>query len=215
MKSYKVIAFDLDGTLTDPYEGLTSAHKYALVKMGVFGGERAALKKYIGPPLVDVWKEDFGFSDEEAHRAVALFREYFGVYGWWDNKLYEGVPELLEKIRERGYKIALATSKPDLYAVKILKRFGIFEYFDFVGAATLDHKRDKKCEVLEYVISSLGISDAERESVLLVGDTRYDLEGADTTGVDFLGVLYGYGKREDFPKGTPLVSSVADILEYL
>jgi phosphoglycolate phosphatase len=158
---------------------------------------------------------DFGLSEREAERAVFIFREYFSVYGWWDNRIYEGVVELLEHIKSEGYKIALATSKPEVFAVKILKRFDIFDYFDYIGAATLDHKRDKKSEVLEYLIKEIGLSENQRQELLLVGDTVYDFEGAKFSGVDFLGVLYGYGKEADFPEGTSLVADVQQIAKYL
>ena len=213
MKDYKVIAFDLDGTLTDPYEGLTRAHVYGLKRVGIIGLDRKELKKYIGPPLKDAWMEDFGISEEVALSAISYFREYFSVYGWWDNVLYGGVEDLLARLKKSGKKIVLATSKPEVFAIKILKKFGIYDYFDFVGAATLDHKRDSKESVLRFVLDNLPEGVTE-ENVLLVGDTKYDLEGAEAVGIDFLGVSYGYGEREDF-LGHSFVDGTEEIGDFI
>jgi phosphoglycolate phosphatase len=195
---YTTILFDLDGTLTDPFGGLTCGFIYAFKKMSVDYGDRRSLSKYIGPPLLDRWMRDFGWSEAEARLAVAYFREYFGVYGWWDNKLYPGAMEMLRQLKRAGLRIALATSKPEIYAGKILRLFGIDGYFDMVGAATSDHTRDKKEDVIKYVLSLLGISDKQKDEVLLVGDTVFDKQGADSVGIDFLPVLYGYGSPGDF-----------------
>lgn len=215
MKKYDIIAFDLDGTLTDPAHGLILSFEYGLKKMGVDYGTKESLKRFIGPPLYDEWRSEFGFSPEEATEALRLFREYFAVYGWWDNEMYEGVPEMLSRLKAAGKRIALATSKPEIFARQILNLFDIAKYFDFIGGASTDKTRDKKHEVLEYVLSGLG--NPPCESVILVGDRKYDAEGARFVGIDSLGVTYGHGSSEEisaagFNITVDSVSAIADVL---
>lgn len=198
MKNYHTIAFDLDGTLTDPKRGLTSAFAYALRKHSIDFGSVDSLTKFIGPPLRDSFKAEYNLSDEDADSALFLFREYFGVYGWWDNELYAGVHELLSALRSAGKKIVLATSKPEVYSSKILKLFGISEYFDFSEGASFDSSRERKCDVLDYALAAVGVvTAAEKQGAILVGDTKYDIEGARICGIDSIGVLYGYGTEND------------------
>ena len=215
MKKYDVIAFDLDGTLSDPSRGLIASFVYALKKMGVDYGEPESLKRFIGPPLYDEWQRVFGFTKEEATRALLIFREFYQVYGWWDNEIYDGVPKMLSDLKAAGKKIILATSKPEVFAIKILKMFDIAKYFDFIGGAATDKTRDKKAEVLEYSLNSIGITD--RSGVILVGDRMYDAEGAGECGIDSMGVLYGHGSREEILSSgfTLIAETTADISKIL
>ena len=195
VKKYDIIAFDLDGTLTNPERGLIASYKYALKKMGVEYGPDSELRRFIGPPLYEEWQACYGMTPEEAAETLSHFREFFAVYGWWDNELYPGIKDLLAELRSRGKKIILSTSKPEVFAKKILAHFGIAEYFDFVGAATLDHKREKKHEVLEYALCGVGALD--RSKCILVGDRKFDAEGAKICGIDSLAVTYGHGSVEE------------------
>ncbi len=195
MRKYDTVLFDLDGTLTDPASGLVASFKYALDKMGVDYGDVQSLKRFIGPPLYEEWKRVFSFSDDEADRALKIFREYYSVYGWWDNILYPGIPELLRELKNCGFTLAVATSKPDFFAKKVLKLFEIDVFFDFVGAADGDRTRDKKCEVIEYVFENL--ENVCRERTILVGDRKYDADGAKSCGIDSLGVLWGHGSSRE------------------
>lgn len=215
MKKYDVIAFDLDGTLTNPERGLIASFVYALGKMGVDYGEKEELKRFIGPPIYEEWQRVFGFTPEESSEALLIFREYYSVYGWWDNEMYPGVPEMLRALCESGKKIILATSKPEVFARKILDLFDIAKYFDYVGGADTDKTRDKKHEVLAYSMASLGVTDTSR--VILVGDRVYDAEGARACGVDSLGVLYGHGSREEIENSgfNYICESVEDIAKTL
>lgn len=218
MKNYHTVAFDLDGTLTDPKRGLTSAFAYGLKKVGVRVESLDSLTKFIGPPLRDYFKEEYNLSDKEADDALYLFREYFGVYGWWDNELYEGIHELLSALKAAGKRLVLATSKPEVYSSRILKLFGLDGYFDFSEGASFDSSREKKCDVLDYALSQVGVNTAaEREGAILVGDTRFDIEGARIVGIDSIGVLYGYGKREELSAegATYLAKSVLDVKKIL
>ena len=215
MKKYDIIAFDLDGTLTNPERGLVASFVYALGKMGVDYGEKAKLKRFIGPPIYEEWQRCFGFTPEESTKALLVFREYYSVYGWWDNEIYPGVKEMLEKLKRAGKKIILATSKPEVFAKKILELFDISIYFDFIGGAATDKTRDKKSEVLEYGLQSIGARDRSR--VILVGDRIYDAEGAKICGIDSLGVLYGHGSEEEVRSGgfTLVANTVEEIADIL
>ena len=216
MGKFHTVAFDLDGTLADPTGGLTCGFKYAFKKMGLPCPDGEGLKKYIGPPLRDSFQRDFGLTDEQSNECVRLFREFFAVYGWWDNELYEGIPELLCALKQGGKKILLATSKPQVFAEKILKLFDIDKYFDVVGAATLDKSRENKEQVLRFVLSEAGICDEDRSGVVLVGDTRFDVEGARRVGISSLGVLWGFGsRRELLSEGADGVVKTVDELKRI
>lgn len=194
MKKYTTIAFDLDGTLTNPERGLISSFSYALDKMNIKYESKEELKRFIGPPLYEEWKNLYSLSSEEATRMLLLFREFYEVYGWWDNEVYPGIPELLSAVKRSGKKIILATSKPEIFARKILRFFGIAEYFDFMGGAATDKTRDKKHEVLEYSMNAVG---ASSEETVMVGDRKFDAEGAKILGVDSIAVLYGHGAPDE------------------
>lgn len=207
-KKYTTIAFDLDGTLTEPSRGLIAGFRYALERMGIDPGPTAQLTRFIGPPLVEEWGREFRLSPQEAHRAVELFREYFSVYGWWDNEVYDGISELLRALRGAGCRLALATSKPQIHAVRILRLFELLPYFDAVGAATLDHTREQKWEVLAYALEQLQIlTPADREHCVLIGDRRFDAEGAARCGIDAIGVTWGHGSAEELRRA-PFVALV-------
>lgn len=212
---YKYILFDLDGTLTDPAIGITNSVMHALKKFDIEVADRAELYKFIGPPLIDSFENFYGFDHERAKLALDYYREYFSVTGLYENDLYADTPGMLKTLKERGYILSLATSKPDEFSIKILKHFGLFEYFDFIGASTMDEKRTKKCDVIEYVIESLEIKD--RSEVLMIGDRFYDIEGAAKCGIDSIGVTYGYGSYEELKNAgaTYVVDCADEILEIL
>lgn len=212
MKKYNYIFFDLDGTLTNPERGLVSSFAYGLSKMGVDVSDREALKRFIGPPLREEWQAVYGFTPDEAEEAIRLFREYFSVYGWWDNEPYPGISDVLSRLKNSGKRLAVASSKPEIFAKKILDLFELSQYFDFIGGALQDKSRDKKSQVLEFVIDSLGVS--EKDECILVGDRKFDAEGAAACGIDSLGVAYGHGTREEIDRAsfTYVVNTVDDIL---
>ena len=195
MKKYEVIAFDLDGTLTNPERGLVAGFRYAFDKLGIKYESPESLKRFIGPPLFDEWKSCFGLSDDECNEALRTFREFYDVYGWRENDLYPGVKEMLEGLKDSGKKLVVATSKPERVANKVLRLFDLARYFDFISTATIDKKRDKKREVLEYALESIGSPD--KSTCIMVGDRVYDAEGAQIVGIDSLGVLYGHGSRDE------------------
>ena len=212
---YDWIFFDLDGTLTDPGEGITHSVAYALKKEGIEPPERQELYRFIGPPLVDSFMKFYGFSEERAHRAVEEYREYFRDRGIFENRVYDGIPDLLDLLCKQGKRIVLATSKPEPFALRILEHFGLLPYFTFVAGALLDETRTAKGDVIAYALSSCGITDVSR--VLMVGDRFHDVKGAAANGMDCLGVLFGYGSREELTQAgaTYLVATVSDIERFV
>lgn len=215
MKDYDIILFDLDGTLTDPGEGITKSVAHALFRFGIEVEDRRTLYPFIGPPLRDSFSHYYGMSPEDAERAVTYYREYYNDTGIYENLLYEGMRELLEKLQKSGKTMALATSKPEIFAKLILQYFEIDQYFTFVAGAHLDGGRSVKSDIIAYALESLG--EVDRRKVLMIGDREYDVLGAKAQGVDVLGVLYGYGSKEELETAgaTYIAPSVADIAPLL
>ena len=213
--SYDYLLFDLDGTLTDPGEGITNSVAYALEKWGIEVKDRRELYTFIGPPLSASFKKYYGFSEEDALKSVEYYREYFRDRGIFENKVYEGVSDLLGALRKRGKKIILATSKPEQFARIILDHFNLTEYFDFIAGATMDESRNKKSDVIRYALEAYGI--CEKPRTLMIGDRDQDMTGATVNGLDSLGVLYGYGDREELEGAgaTYIAESVEDILKFV
>lgn len=196
MRKYDYAFFDLDGTLSDPGIGITNSVMYALERFGIHVSDRAELYKFIGPPLADSFMEYCGFPEAKAMEAVGYYRQFFADKGIFENELFPDIPPLLERLRAAGLKLAIATSKPERFAVAIAEHFGIAHYFDFIGGAAMDETRNKKDQVIEYCISSMGISDRKR--VIMVGDREHDIEGARKCGLECIAVTFGYGSREEF-----------------
>ena len=211
---YKVLALDLDGTLTDPGEGITRSVAYALSFFGIEVKDRTALYPFIGPPLVDSFSTFYGFSPEQARQAVERYREYFSRQGIFENELYPGIKELLEDLKRHGVRILLASSKPELYARKILEHFQLLPFFDFVAAATMDDTRSKKTDVVRYALESCGISP---DRAVMIGDRHHDIEGAKDNALESIGVLWGYGSREELSAAgaTLLAESVPQLASLL
>lgn len=208
---YKYIFFDLDGTLTDPGIGITNAVMYALKKYNIEVSERSELYKFIGPPLRDSFCKYYGMSSDEAEQAVTYYREYYGVTGLFENDVYPGIYELLEKLKGDGYTLVLATSKPDKFSVSILKHFDLYKYFDFCACATFDGSRDSKASVIRYALESLNITDTSK--VLMIGDRYHDVNGARECGIKAVGVTYGYGDRaEHIEDGAAYIADDVDEL---
>ena len=194
---YKYALFDLDGTLTDPSLGITNSIMHALEKMGRDIPPREELYCFIGPPLVTAFQEFLGLTAEEAEQAVVFYREYFSVNGLFENTPYEGIAELLAKLKERGVTLAVATSKPEKFAVRIIEHFGLAEYFTLVCGASMDSSRSKKGDVIAYTLGHLGVTEADKSSVLMIGDRHHDIEGAKENGLASAGVLWGFGDEDE------------------
>ena len=213
MKKYNVIAFDLDGTLTNPERGLLCAFVYCFKKLGVPYESKESLKRYIGPPLYDEWQKDFGWTFEEASNAVEVFREYYNIYGWWDNEVYDGIDELLTTLKSQGKRLVVATSKPEVTAKKVLRHFGLDKYFDYIEGASMNGSQDLKWQILDRALTAVG---AEKSEAILVGDRKYDAEGANICGIDSLGALWGHGSRDELEKaGFTYIASTPDAVVSL
>lgn len=193
---WDIIFFDLDGTLTDPALGITNSVMHALKKFDIPVPPREELYKFIGPPLLDSFSEYYGLSHDDSVRAIAYYREYFTVDGMFENSVYDGIPEMLEKLKNLGKKLIVATSKPEEFSIKIAEHFDLLKYFDFVAGSTLDETRTGKSEVIEYALHRLG--DPDKFKIIMVGDREHDVKGAHENGLPCVGVLYGYGNREEF-----------------
>ena len=187
------IFFDLDGTLTDSAPGIIHSVQYALKKYGI-EAEENDLRSFIGPPLVHSFQERFGFEHDKALEAVAYYREYFTAGGMFENSVYPGVEEMLQKLKEDGLMLAVATSKPELFSKQILEHFALTRYFDFIGGAAMDETRTTKVEVLSYALQELQVDPAK---AVMIGDRENDMEAASLLGTESIGVLYGYGSKEE------------------
>lgn len=192
---FDYIFFDLDGTLTDPALGITNSFKYALKYFGLEIPSYEKLCSFIGPPLVDTFRTQFGFSDEKASLGVLKYREYFAEKGLLENSVYPGIPDLLSDLKDAGKRLVVATSKPEEYSVKIIEHFGLAPYFENVCGSLMDESRSKKDQVIEYALERNKIED--RSKVLMVGDRKHDILGAKKTGLKSCGVLFGYGSLDE------------------
>lgn len=191
---YNYILFDLDGTLTDPKLGITSCVQYALDKFGIKEPDRDKLEPFIGPPLSDSFREFYGFDDEKAKQAIAYYRERFSTIGLFENEIYPGIPQMLEELQKAGKHLAVASSKPTVFVTQILEHFEIRAYFEVIVGSELDGTRAKKEEVVDEALRQLLRGDAakKRRDIVMVGDRKYDIEGAKAYHIASIGVTYGY-----------------------
>ena len=205
------VFFDLDGTLTDSGKGITNSVAYSLKKNGIEPPSRETLYKFIGPPLVESFMKYYGFSLDGAHKAVDDYREYYRDRGIFENEVYDGVRELLDSLKKKGKKLVLATSKPEIFAKKILAHFELDGYFYFVAGAMLDETRTEKSDVIAYALACCG--EPSRDSVIMVGDREHDVLGATENGIRSIGVLYGYGSKDELLRSSAsfIVKTPSDI----
>jgi phosphoglycolate phosphatase len=212
--NYETILFDLDGTLTDPGVGITGGVMRALEHFGIPVPDRRELYKFIGPPLLDSFSRFYGLSEAQSREAVDVYRAYYSRQGLLENEVYPGIPELLARLRERGHRLLLATSKPEKFSVEILEHFGLAAYFDFMACSTFDGSRDNKADVIAYGMAQTGFDPA---SAVMVGDRKFDVLGAKTCGLPCVGVLYGYGSREELVSAGAacIAESVAELTQLL
>ena len=196
---YKYIVMDLDGTITEPVMGITNAYMYALSRFGIKVTDRSELFKVIGPPLRKSFREFFGMSNEDTEKAVEYYREYYGTKGLEENEVMPGIKESLDKLKAEGCKLYVATSKPELYADKILLNIGVRDYFDYVAGASMDASRDNKIAVMEYLIEQIKKTEGKvaMADIVMIGDRWHDIDGANHFGIDSIGVTFGYGSYEE------------------
>jgi phosphoglycolate phosphatase len=206
---------DLDGTLTDSKVGITRSVQYALRRARVDVADLETLTPYIGPPLQDSFVALAGFSQADAIRAVASYREYFAETGIFENAVYPGIPECLEALQAQGWRLAVAMSKPTVFAERILDHFSLLTHFQAVVGAGLDGGRRHKHEVIAAALSDLGVAADER--CIMVGDREHDVIGAKTVGLLSVGVTWGYGSVQELSEAGAdvLVHAVADLPEAM
>ncbi len=191
---YDLIMFDLDGTLVNSEEGITKSVQYALNAFGIEENNQENLKRFIGPPLVDGFMNYYNMTEEDALSAVKKYRERYSKIGVYENELFDGVINLLKTLKDSGKKLALATSKPHVFAREVLKSFNLTEFFDILVGAEFDGTRNDKADVIEEVLKQAG----EYKNPIMIGDRKHDVEGARKNGVDFIGVSFGFAPEGEF-----------------
>ncbi|MDO5422311.1 MAG: HAD family hydrolase [Eubacteriales bacterium] len=213
MKKY--LLFDLDGTLTDPMEGITNSVAYALEFYGIHVEDRNTLTPFIGPPLKDSFMKYYGFPPEQAEEAIWKYREYFEKSGMFENAVIPGIPEALARLKDAGKVLITATSKPEIYAKKIMEKFGLSPYFTDICGADMEETRVRKADVIVYAMEKNGITDLAE--TIMVGDREHDILGAKECGLKSVGVLFGYGSREELAQAGAdfIAETVEEMAEIL
>ncbi len=189
---YKYILFDLDGTLTDSAEGITKCVQYALKALGVDEPDLNKLRPFIGPPLIESFMKFYGMTEEEARTGTAKYRERFAGTGIYENKIYTGVPEMLAQLKQQGYTLAIATSKPAVFARRVADYFNITQYFDYISGPDFNGSLPTKADVVADVLAHFNLEGTQKAQALMIGDRRHDILGAKACGIKAVGVTYGY-----------------------
>lgn len=197
---YQHILFDLDGTLTDPYMGITNSIIYSLQKLNIEAPDNAALIPFIGPPLHESYETFYQLSGDNNAEAIRLYREYFSDKGMFENEVYPGIPLLLQALKSMDKKLYIATSKPTYFAVPILEHFNLAHYFESITGSELDGTRTNKAEVIQHVIDIHGLN---RDECIMIGDRKHDIIGGQKNNIDTIGVLYGYGDANEIREAQP------------
>lgn len=201
--AWNTILFDLDGTLTDPAEGITKAVEAALNHYSIAVEDRSTLHKFIGPPLDESFPEFYGFDAAQTAEATEVFRAYFDRQGWRENIPYPGVEDMLRDLRAAGKRLLVATSKPEVFALRIIEHFGLARYFDHICGAPMDNQEGaKKAAVIRDALRRAGVEDLS--TAVMVGDRRHDIDGARQAGLEAVGVLWGYGDLQELEASHPV-----------
>lgn len=211
---YQTILFDLDGTLTDPQEGIINSVQYALRKMNIDENNREGLVKFIGPPLTESFQTFYKMSPEDAWQAVEFYREYFKEKGMYENIVYPGIPELLQELKKADKMLFVATSKPTVFSEKILEYFELAQYFNEIVGSNLDGTRVAKSEVIQHIFAMYSL---DKERTVMVGDREHDIIGAKNNDIDSIAVTYGYGSFDELNQALPnqIVNSVKELMLLL
>ncbi len=218
---FEYILFDLDGTLTDPKLGITSSVQYALRALGIEEPSLDKLEVFIGPPLTDSFREFYGLDEEQMITAVDKYRERFATQGIFENEIYPGIPQMLADLKAKGKKLAIASSKPTLFVEQILEHFEIRKYFDDVVGSNMDGTRGRKEEFVEEALCRMlpaGMTPAKkRDAVAMVGDRKFDIEGAAAHGITSVGVSFGYAPEGELEQAGAdyIVNSVQSLYDVL
>ena len=211
---YQNILFDLDGTIVNSEEGITSSVAQTLEEFGI-KEKPENLKCFIGPPLSRSFSMFYGFSAEQTEKAISVYRKYYSQKGIYLNRVYDGIETLLKKLKNEGKTIMLATSKYELFANQILSHIGLAKYFDLIAGSLADSSRSEKKEVIEHILETMPIKDLSQ--TVMIGDRKHDIIGANETGLDSIGVLYGFGNKEELSShgATYIAANTDEILEII
>ncbi len=194
---YSIALFDLDGTIIDSSEGITKSVAYAMDKHGIVHGGYETLKAFIGPPLKEQFMKVCGVDEAKGTELVNAYREYYAVTGIFECSVYDGIQELLANMKKNGYKILLATSKPEKFARIILEHLSLDIYFDCIAGSNLNNTRTDKAAVIEYALECCGLSDDAKNKAVMIGDSIHDVNGAAKYGIDAIAVTYGFGNSKE------------------
>ncbi|MFD6510226.1 HAD family hydrolase [Bacillus sp. NPDC060175] len=192
---YTTFLFDLDGTLTDPKEGIINSALYALNKMGIEEGNISELDSFIGPPIQQSFVDRYNMNEIEVERAVFYFREYLKRSGLLENKVYDGIPILLQELKDAGNRLFVATSKPTVFAKQVIEHFQLTSFFEEIVGSDLDGTRIKKEEIIAHILQTN--EELQKEEMVMIGDRKHDVIGASSNGIASIGVLYGYGNENE------------------
>ena len=213
---YQYLLFDLDGTLTNPKEGITRSVQHALRHFGIKVADPDTLTPYIGPPLIPSFMEFHGLTQEQALEALQVYRQRFSTVGLFENEVLDGVPEMLRALKQNSRFVAVASSKPEPYVIRILEHFDLLQYFDEVVGASMDEKRSAKKDIIEEALRRMGKAPGDRD-ILMIGDRMHDVEGAQLCGLDSLGIYTGFapeGELED-AGATYVFHTIRDMADFL
>jgi phosphoglycolate phosphatase len=192
--SFDTLLFDLDGTLSNPREGLVKAILYAVAEMGIAEHDPATLDSFIGPPLRESFAKRYGLDAAGTEEALRLYRVYYADRGLYENEVYPGIPELLAALRGQGFRLFVATSKPTVFAEQVLVHFGLADHFVAIVGANLDSTRNEKAEVIAHLLHTYGVDPARTR---MVGDRLHDIHGARAHGIPAIGVAWGFGGQAE------------------
>lgn len=207
----KTILFDLDGTLTDSGEGIINCAALALEHFGIPVPDRQTMRVFVGPPLHETFVK-FGVPDDRADEAVEVYRSRYHTVGKFENTPYPGIRELLADLKDEGYRLLVATSKPEALSIEILEKFDLAQYFDRICGASMDRSRSTKEDVIAYLLQENGTS----KNMIMVGDTTFDVIGAAIHGIPTIGVSWGYGLAADMLNvGAIAIAHTTDELLHL
>ena len=222
MSKYNVVLLDLDGTIVDSSEGIVKSVIYALEKFGITVENPQDLLCFIGPPILESFTTFYHMNEEDGKKAVAYYRERYKDVGVFEATVYEDVPEMIIALKEQGVDVLLATSKPEIFAKQILEHFNLAQYFSVVGGSGLDGSRGSKAKVIEYVLQSYaeqrGLElDAVMKQAVMVGDRHHDIDGAKEIGIDSIGILFGFGDREELEEAgaTYVLETPMDVARFV
>lgn len=208
-----IFLFDLDGTVTEPKEGITKCVQYSLNFFDIEENDLDKLECFIGPPLHKSYQMFYGLSEEESFEAVRRYRERYNDIGIYECNLFKGIDDVIKYIYENGGRVCLATSKPEVYAIRLLEYYKLDKYFKCVTGSLMDGGRTEKAEVIEEVFRRINISDDDKQHCIMIGDRMHDIKGAIATGIESIGVKYGYATPNELEDAgaTYVVETTADL----